>query len=109
MKNTLEILITARNLIAKRWTKHRLRAPDGSVCALGALYEAHGCVWDHEAFRVRPDGPTATRNSLDKETDLLLRFIPGYETVSSFNDHRETKKEDVLAVFDNAITAASRE
>jgi hypothetical protein len=85
--DTLEVLIAARAEVDRGWIKFFGETPAG-VCALGGLSRV---------------GTWSTKSEPYK---ALLAALPAHHcAVSAFNDDFRTKKADVLALYDRAITA----
>lgn len=112
-----EVLVRARNELDRRGlSKHRLEASSGEVCVRGALLRADPRNGTHERIF-----------SLTYEPDLMLSNLLEVKMFASmfpiarpwplhpgdfavhFNNHPDTTKEDVLALFDRAIAATAPE
>ena len=104
----LEVLKGARKLIEKResWTKHVAKAKrHGKVCycAHGAIIEASRVGGEHDSARIEADKFF--------EEAIPTKFKSHYVTaknITMFNDNYETRHEDVLDVFDKAISKGAR-
>jgi hypothetical protein len=89
--NTKEILIRGKQKILERgWCQHMSIAPDGRCCMIGALALAA------ERF----DGADYPARR------VLENVIGPVWSIPSFNDAPGRTKEEVLEVFDKAITLA---
>ncbi len=84
-----DLLIRARALIAYpvNWCKGEYRI-NKKFCAVGAAYTGCG------------SGSKARDNALKA---LTLCLPKPYVSVPTFNDHRNTKHSDILALYDRAI------
>ncbi len=92
MKTTSDILQAARQrLITNGWRKDSMGAENGPHCAMGAIY------WE--------------KDNLSKRTEVysyIEHLVPrGY--IGEWNDRPERTFEEVLEVFDNAISLAMSE
>lgn len=100
LKNALTILKEARELVSRGWTQgFYARGHYGSpvsvdsnsaicFCALGAV------------VRIGNDNFNFIRAK-----DVLTANLVDFDSVISFNDHPDTKFDDVIALFDRAIKA----
>jgi hypothetical protein len=106
--NEAEIIKEARDIVAGgAWTKGHMRRAnaDGgsSYCALGALHEASmlsielrsKCI--HMTERFAPDVECA---GLFNSDGFLLETL---RPLSRFNDHPDTRLEDIVNIFDKAL------
>jgi hypothetical protein len=91
MTDVLEVLIAARAEIAKGWCKYSYEAPDGSVCAQGALERVGGFGTGARAALIDALSPEHL-HPRHRNISLML-----------FNDQHT--QADVLALFDRAIAA----
>src|SRR4051812_48872706 len=97
------ILERARALIERHWSKGAYyREEDDSYCALGALNVVISRSKDK--YNAASSSSTyALRVQQYLEDSLPLH---SYRSVVVFNDGPKTTKEDVLALYDRAITLA---
>ena len=106
---TKEILTAARGFIKEGWTKDNYACDEDGLrqwptspqacrwCAVGSLYATLGI---HKDDRNKPNKSfDGTLNYLNN----IVRYFGDYTVISDFNDNPETTKEDILAVFDEAI------
>lgn len=91
--STAEILVAARELIAKGWVQGTSRKTndDGSLCycATGAIYEAE---------------KRGTPETLDAEYALIAAI--GSLDIVAWNDAAGRTKAEVVAAFDRAVELA---
>lgn len=102
----LEVLKGARKLIEKResWTKHVAKAKrHGKVCycAHGAIIEASRVGGEHDSARIEADELFFA----ELPPNFRRRYVRAYN-ITEFNDNSGTRHEDVLNVFDRAISKA---
>lgn len=93
MSKYREVLQGAKNKVEKGWIKHRMEAKDGSLCALQALLKT--------AQEDRYYGGAGYDAIQILKTNLPDKFK--MNSITYFNDHPDTTKEDILALFDRAI------
>lgn len=86
-------LIDGRARVARGWGKGRLRAENGDVCPIGALYS--GALSD--------TGPV-----ISIAARLLWECLGG-QSVSLYNDLPSTTKADILSLYDRAIEKSRSE
>ncbi len=92
------ILIEARRLVERGWTKG---------CAARNKWRHPVNVQSKSAVKFCMLGAMEKANYNIMAMVYLKREIPPtYDLISDFNDARETSKEDVLGVFDQAIKQA---
>lgn len=102
-----EILIEARRLINQGWTQGQLEKAKffggTAYCALGAINRAARTRTEY-----RPHQSFLIERAQDK---LIDEFEPFYPILSLeyFNDSPGTRKKDVLALFDAAISKLNPE
>jgi hypothetical protein len=100
---TKEILIGARDLLAKSWARGSLETQGGSVCAIGALSLAQG----HRMARYDDDhglGKSQFSRAIRAVSAVLPDSTPGerpQDRVVNYND--AGNRECVVAAFDAAI------
>ena len=98
----LAVLTQARALVAKGWCQGRLVDDEGSVCAVGAIYEVlvnRGLAGEFSAM----DGWPPLRWYAQKALEDVLDW-ESYRSIFEFNDDQLTTQADVLALYDMAIT-----
>lgn len=120
----LEILTRAREIITPpgNWTRHYVaRNKDGEVtfssspdacqwCAIGAIEAASGS-------QIIPYPPRDIKVEMDSALNTLRSAIPagfsdprnGGPIVSIYNDAKSTSHDDILKLFDRAISAAKKD
>ena len=102
----LEILRTARNHIANKgsWMKCGFQNGD-RLCLVAALSVAAGSANFDNPNRIERRLARILVARLPPTAPLLTRFrvYPVRRRLMRFNDHRRTRHEDVLAVYDRAI------
>jgi len=105
---TREVLVKARELVEKGWTKgamarnkYRHRVQFDSLCAV--KFCAIGAI-----SRSAKDRPS-DQEKLDISARKAIRKINELDSISVFNDSDDTTKADVLAAFDKAIAYASEQ
>jgi hypothetical protein len=102
----LEILRTARNRIANkgRWMKCGFQNGD-RLCLVAALSVAAGSANFDNPNRIERRLARILVARLPPTAPLLTRFrvYPVRRRLMRFNDHRRTRHEDVLALYDRAI------
>jgi hypothetical protein len=82
---TVEMLLKARGLIEENWCKGPSHGP--AVCAVEALWK----IAKGSSFAV----------------DWLQKALPApWVSVIPYNDHPDTTKADILALYDRAIDLA---
>lgn len=108
--NVVEVLQVARKvLVVSGWTRHRMRAVNGKVCATGAV----GVAVDPAAM-----ADSRTQNHLSENLDFaaattaLQEHLPekykGFTKspawdVAYYNDHIATNQDDILDLYDKTI------
>lgn len=94
MIKTSEVLELAKLEIERGWCKFHLQDRAGNVCAVGAVVKVLG--------RLDLNADYSAIFALNKTTKEL-----GWEAhgLVGFNNHRDTRKEDVVAVFEKTIAA----
>jgi hypothetical protein len=76
------------------WTKGEYEDPDtGAVCAVGALLKGAGIFDGQESVNA-----IAALRELDRQAALL-----GATSSQRYNDHPDTTKQDVIALYEKAI------
>lgn len=88
-----EILQEAKHKISKDWIKHRFKSSQGGVCLLQAIMEASSELKDCRAHGY--DAVQLVKANLPENFRM--------NSITYFNDHKETTKEDVIALLDKAI------
>ena len=122
--NTVELLKTARDHIAKGWCQRAFaRTAEGigvrshnpnacSFCTLGAIY----AVVDVLPVSIRYYDLCALSDAVTNALNVAIKKsgtkgIPystqNSESIARWNDYPERTKEEVLAVYDSAIQAES--
>jgi len=106
----LRILREARDLLARPygWVKqstirHRSKQNGGgyAYCAVGAI---HFAATGQDGYTDKRNHPEWAAASLVAEEMGVYRSLPDH--IPEWNDHRDTRKKDVLAAFDKAILRA---
>lgn len=101
-KNMLQVLQEARARLAKRngWIKGESHNGRAGYCATGAIYYVMGGHIDrHKLYK------TLAKQIPDKDRIDLLN---PHSSILLYNDRPETKKEDILDMFDKAIKYVSK-
>jgi hypothetical protein len=95
------------------WSQGRLLSKDGSLCALGALYQANWsnfvnifgkAVFDTNNLRVVHYSRTMQYliEAIEENYPDRVRDKEFISVVSTFNDHPDTTLEDVFAMYEKA-------
>lgn len=87
-----ELLGEARDELAMGWTRHAYATTQGHVCAIGAI--------ERVALR---NMDIAAAAKAQQEINRLAQEIYGESRVQEFNDRLNTRKQDVLDLFDKCI------
>ncbi len=109
----LGVLTRARNLLVEGWIQGDmyLRDPKGkplAFCSLGALRAATG---DPDG-RSQPEGYVRAKELVRQSIPVLhpeiRTFEDGYVAITDWNDARARTQQQVLAVFDLAISTEKK-
>lgn len=102
-----DLLNRAADLIEKHGhTKHTLvNKEDGSMCFMGAMYQAHSSAWTYDPAMIEAVEITARM--------LKLRYDGGYETtalraVVDWNNHPDRTGAEVIAAMRAAAVIANK-
>lgn len=99
-----EALKAARALIEHGWCKFWLHEPGtDNYCARGAV--------QHITYATTPYPQSFTAQVIGYLDRAVIDdiYLGGLHAIEAYNDHQDTTKENVLAVFDRAIDAAEKE
>lgn len=88
-------------LMEHGWTQHMMKAADGSVCAMGALWEV---APEEGKVTEKIDGITTYRSPEGEEAAIKLRKYLTFESntplaIARWNDHPDRTAEDVILAF----------
>lgn len=100
-KTYLQILQEARALIAAGWCQgpfHTVTDTGDCYCACGAIERSFGVALDHLGGHPKPEGYWLLRDLLE-----TLAEERGFSGIIWFNEAEGRTKEEVLALYDEAI------
>jgi len=108
--DVIELLITGRDRIARPngWCKGGYRK-GGAVCALGAIYSPGSDLDEFQRTATEMAAACLLADTLGWVSSGRRLASPALGGVPSFNDHRSTRKADVLALYDAAIARRREE
>lgn len=101
VKNSLQ---HARSEVAKGWCQGMLGNDAGEVCAKGALHHGVGRDISNTEGTEYWDTYFAAMDYLLK--DVVIELPAGYDPLVQWNDSSIRTQEEVLALFDKAISLA---
>lgn len=109
---TIEVLKSAKTLVTQGWTREALARTEAGVpanvdsidathfCLVGAVHQATA---NKVTISTMSDYVDVRRFAL-RELRNALKAFPGHDTLMTFNDSPKTAQDDVLKLFDIAIS-----